>query len=233
VVVNLINLAVTGLHVNQILIGDIMVLIPGIAITNSIRYILSGDIISSFEKLMDSLMQAFGIAAGFMLSLLLIGGQLLAAVPLEEPWKSAVQVLAAALGTTGFCMTFNMRRRYILIPSIGGLLGWSCYLLVHQVTGTVFVPTLAAAIFVGVYGEVFAHIVKVPTTILFIPACVPLIPGGNLYYMALAIISSDWSAFRENLMLLALYAVGISLGLAIVSELEKIQQNVKRGRMHS
>lgn len=48
--VSLINRIVPGLHVNQILIGDIMVLIPGVAITNSIRYILSGDIISSFEN---------------------------------------------------------------------------------------------------------------------------------------------------------------------------------------
>lgn len=52
------------LHAGQIIIGDIMVLIPGVAITNSMRYVLSGDSISGLEKLIDSVLLAVGIAAG-------------------------------------------------------------------------------------------------------------------------------------------------------------------------
>lgn len=228
IVVNLISLFISNLHVNQILIGVIMVLIPGIAITNSIRYILSGDIISSFEKLMDSLMQAFGIAAGFMLSLFVVNCKPVSAMALDEPWKMIVQMIAASFGTLGFCIAFNMRKKYIAVPAIGGLICWGSYLMLHSISLGVFVATLIAAIIVGVYGEIFAHIIKVPTTIIFIPACVPLIPGGNLYYLALALISSDWDKCIENLVLLLLYAIGISLGLAIVSEFEKMILNVKK-----
>lgn len=56
------------LHAGQIMIGDIMVLIPGIAITNSMRYVLSGDSISGLEKLIDSVLLAVGIAVGFTLA---------------------------------------------------------------------------------------------------------------------------------------------------------------------
>lgn len=227
VVVNVINLFVSGLHVNQILIGDIMVLIPGIAITNSIRYILSGDIISSFEKLMDSLMQAFGIAAGFMLSLLLINSNLVSAEVLHGPWRPTLQVVAAAFGTLGFSIVFNTRKKHIIVPAIGGMLCWAVYLILQSMSVGVFASTLGAAIVVGVYGEVFTYIIKVPKTILFIPACVPLIPGGNLYYLALAMISSKWDKCIENLVLLSLYAVGIALGLAIVGEVEKMIRNLK------
>lgn len=226
--VSVISLFVDGLHVNQILIGDIMVLIPGIAITNSIRYILSGDIISSFEKLMDSLMQAFGIAAGFMLALFLVHCEPTSALPMAEPWKSIIQVLAAAFGTLGFCISFNIRKKYILVPAFGGLLCWAIYLLLQSLPVGVFVSTLLAAMVVGLYGEIFAHITKVPTTVLFIPACVPMIPGGNLYYMALSMISSDWSQCVKNLVLLSLSAVGIALGLAIISELEKTILNINK-----
>lgn len=52
------------LHAGQIMIGDIMVLIPGVAITNSMRYVLSGDSISGLEKLIDSVLLAVGIAVG-------------------------------------------------------------------------------------------------------------------------------------------------------------------------
>ena len=54
-----------------IAIGDIMVLIPGLAITNSLSYIISGDSISGMEKLIDSLLQGAGIAAGFSLAIYL------------------------------------------------------------------------------------------------------------------------------------------------------------------
>lgn len=228
VTVSMISLFVKGLHVNQILIGVIMVLIPGIAITNSIRYILSGDIISSFEKLMDSLMQAFGIAAGFMLALFVINCHPISAEAPSEPLKMIVQLIGAFFGTLGFCITFNMRKKYIVIPAVGGLLCWALYLLFDFLTTGVFISTLVAAIIVGIYGETFAHIIKVPTTILFIPTCVPLIPGGNLYYLALALISSDWDKCIDNLVLLILYAVGIALGLAVVGEFEKMFRNAKK-----
>jgi len=222
VFVNLISLLVPEIHVNQILIGDIMVLIPGIAITNSIRFILSGDIISSFEKLMDSLMQAFGIAAGFMLSLLLIRSNIVDAVPMDEPLQNLIQIFTAALGTLGFCIIFNLRKRYILIPTVGGILCWATVLLLEDYGCPTFVSALVASIAVGLFGECFSRIIKVPTTILFIPACIPLIPGGNLYYSARAMISSDWTSFNQNLVLLVSYALAIALGLAIVVELEKI-----------
>lgn len=228
IVVNLINLVVPGLHVNQILIGDIMVLIPGIPITNSIRYILSGDLISSFEKLMDSLMQAFGIAAGFMLSLLLIKGNIVDVSVTYHTWERIVQLVAAALGTLGFCLIFNLRRKYIAVSTVGGFLCWGIFLLLQGHGLSIFVSTLMTAVLVGMYGELFAYLLKVPTTILFTLACVPLIPGKNLYYSVLAIISSNWVDFTSNIVLLILYAVGIALGLAMVVELEQI---IKRGKV--
>lgn len=228
IVVNLINLVIPGLHVNQILIGDIMVLIPGIPITNSIRYILSGDLISSFEKLMDSLMQAFGIAAGFMLSLLVIKGNLVDASATYHAWERVVQLVAAALGTLGFCLIFNLRKKYIAVSTVGGFLCWGIFLLLQGHGLSIFVSTLITAVLVGMYGELFAYLLKVPTTILFTLACVPLIPGKNLYYSVLAIISSNWADFTSNIVLLILYAVGIALGLAMVVELEQI---TKRGKV--
>lgn len=231
VFINLANLIIPGLHVSQIIIGDIMVLIPGVAITNSIRFILSGDIISSFEKLMDSLLQAFGIAIGFMLSLMLIKGNIVDATLYNDAIGIATQLITATLGTCALCMVFNSRRKCMIVSTVGGLICWAAYLLFVNAGLNIFVATLLSAILVGIYGEAFAYGMKVPTTILFIPACIPLIPGKNLYYSALAVISSDRNSFFANIELLALYAVGIALGLAIVSELEKtINAIVKKHR---
>lgn len=230
VIVAAFSFVIPSLHINQILIGDIMILIPGIAITNSIRYIFSGDIVSSLEKLMDSLIQAFGIAIGIMLSLLVIKVHPIDAAPLSESLKLAVQIVSAGLGTLGFCMIFNMKEKRMIITVIGGIICWSSYLFIQANTNAIFISTMLSAIIIGIYGNIFAHIIKVPTTILYIPACVPLIPGGNLYHMALSMISSEWSTFMRNLMLLSIYTFGISLGLAIVSECEKMINKFGKAR---
>ena len=226
-VVNILNLIIPGIHVNQIIIGDIMVLIPGIAITNSIRYILSEDIISSFEKLMDSLMQAFGIATGFMLSLILIKGKIIDTAPNMDTIGIIIQLLAATFGTAGFCITFNLRKKHILVTTMGGFICWSVFLIMQYIGANPFASALVSSIIVGIYGVVFAKILKIHTTILFIPACLPLIPGGNLYYSARALISSDWDKFSSNIVLLILYAVGIALGLAVVVEVKKIYCRIR------
>ena len=50
------------------MIGDIMLLIPGIAFTNSIKDVFVGDTISGIMRLAESLMWTGALACGFMLS---------------------------------------------------------------------------------------------------------------------------------------------------------------------
>jgi uncharacterized membrane protein YjjP (DUF1212 family) len=60
------------LHMDMILIGDIMLLIPGIAMTNSIRNMLGGNTISGAVRLLESLIWAVALAGGFMTALLIV-----------------------------------------------------------------------------------------------------------------------------------------------------------------
>ena len=59
---------------DMVIIGVIMLLVPGIAFTNSVRDILVGDTISGLMRLIESLLWAAGLAIGFMLAILLVGG---------------------------------------------------------------------------------------------------------------------------------------------------------------
>ncbi len=65
---------VPGLNPDMIMIGDIMLLIPGIALTNSIRNLLVGDTVSGLTRFTESLVLAGALAGGFMLSFVLFGG---------------------------------------------------------------------------------------------------------------------------------------------------------------
>lgn len=61
-------------NTDMVMVGVIMLLIPGIAFTNSMRDILVGDTISGFMRLIESMLWAAGLAVGFMLAILLVGG---------------------------------------------------------------------------------------------------------------------------------------------------------------
>ena len=60
------------LNLDKIMIGDIMLLIPGIAATNSIRDMLMGDTISGMMRLIESILWAGALACGFMAAIWMV-----------------------------------------------------------------------------------------------------------------------------------------------------------------
>ena len=65
-----------GSNVDKIMIGG-MLLIPGIAMTNSVRDLLIGDVVTGMIRFVNSLLMAAAIACGFALPLILTGGAML------------------------------------------------------------------------------------------------------------------------------------------------------------
>lgn len=65
-----------GDDVNKIIIGNIMTLIPGIALTNSLRDMISGDIMTGMLRFFDAVLVAAAIAAGYILAAQLLGGSI-------------------------------------------------------------------------------------------------------------------------------------------------------------
>ena len=71
--VGLVAELIPALHMDKILIGDIMLLIPGLAMTNAIRNTLLGNTISGVVRLAESLIWAAALAGGFMVALVIVG----------------------------------------------------------------------------------------------------------------------------------------------------------------
>lgn len=70
--VGVVTKLVPGLHMDKILIGDIMLLIPGLAMTNAIRNTLVGNTISGVVRLAETLIWAASLAGGFMVALVVV-----------------------------------------------------------------------------------------------------------------------------------------------------------------
>lgn len=69
----LLQIICPAIHMDKIMIGTVMLLIPGIALTNSLRDLLTGDLVSGSLKLLNSLLLAVAVAMGFALSMIITG----------------------------------------------------------------------------------------------------------------------------------------------------------------
>ena len=62
-----------GVHPDKIMIGNFMLVIPGIQLTTSLRDMINGDTISGLLNLSEAVLKAISVALGFSL-VLLAGG---------------------------------------------------------------------------------------------------------------------------------------------------------------
>ena len=70
----LLCMLIPSLHSDKILIGDIMLLVPGIAITNAVHDMMEGDTIAGILRITECILWTAALAFGFILPLTVKGG---------------------------------------------------------------------------------------------------------------------------------------------------------------
>ncbi|MGN0072925.1 MAG: threonine/serine exporter ThrE family protein [Coriobacteriales bacterium] len=211
------------LRVDKVLIGEVMLLIPGIVMTNAIRDMLVGDTIAGVMRFVETMLWAAGLAAGFMTALLLTGVTAAVGPGLPTtPAGLALQTAMAFVGSLGFAMIFHLHRRWLFAASMGGMLSWMVYLGITVGLGVddIFLPTLVASAFAALYAELCARALKVPSLLFVIPAVVPLIPGAALYYTMSFAAVADWATCGTYVVRTLWFAAGIAGGMCITWALE-------------
>ena len=127
-----------------------------------------------------------------------------------------VQIITSFFGSLGFALIFNLRKRHLVYASIGGIACWVAYLLTCNFSDGVYVPTVIASAVAALYAEIFARILKVPATVIFVSAIVPLIPGSSLFYTMSSAVLGDMQQFRVVGERTLFYVLGITSGISIV-----------------
>ena len=136
--------------------------------------------------------------------------------------QELIQILTGTLGSLGFSVLFNIRGTKLLIAALGGTLSWSVYLLLsHWLPSDGTCYFLSAAI-ITVYAEVFARVVKTPTTTFLVPAIVPGIPGGTLYYAMYYALNKQWDMFSQKALTALQIALALAMGIIVVTTLARL-----------
>lgn len=131
--------------------------------------------------------------------------------------QNIVQVLMAGIGTLGFALYFRVNKKHIAAATIGGLLAWTIYLIIYNMTGSIFWGNMVASMIVCIWSELMARILKAPTNTFMIPGIIPLLPGGTLYYTMEAMLQRNNKVFVQKGLETVMITVGIVAGIVAVS----------------
>lgn len=207
---------VPELNMGMTIVGTIMILIPGIAVTNSARDMLSGDVITGIVGLVQALIASTVLAVGYIAALWLLSAGMVD-TPDTLQTSLPVQLVAALVATLGFAMFYNVKKREIPALAIGGLGVWVIYLAVNAlVPGTPFLSTFIASVVGAIFSVGMGIWFRVPASIFFYVAVITLIPGRMLYFTMACAAAGSWALF-ENFATMTLIAVlGIAAGMSLI-----------------
>ena len=172
--------------VGKVSIGDVMLLIPGIMLTNSLRDMFGGDTITGGIRFIEATLIAIMIAVGFSASSKFyeeIFSSVVVSTVREWPaWITIITALVTSFfGSIGYACTFNIRAKRLVAAGFGGLIGWAAYLIAGCFMFSEPMKYFVAALVINIYAEIMAVTEKAPSTVFLVSAIMPLVPGGMLY----------------------------------------------------
>ena len=140
-----------------------------------------------------------------------------------------VPCLYSFMGCVGYCLVFNirMRKRMLLLASLGGAVGWCVYLLCGWLQNDI-TQSFAAILAVAAYSEIMARLQKSPATVYLIVGLIPLVPGGGIYYTMEYCINGDMMNFMNTGIHTLGIAGALAIGILLVSACVRILNNIQR-----
>ena len=227
------TMGVLGLarNTDMVIIGALMILVPGLIFTNAMRDIIFGDTNSGINRIVQVLLVAAAIALGTGAGLRCADSIFripVAPGPLVHLYE--FQNIATFIACAGFAIIFNIHGFGIAICAFGGMITWMIYSLCSYLGYDIYVGYFFATITAATYAEVMARIRKYPAISYLVVGIFPLIPGAGIYYATSYLLQGDQVSFTQK----ALQTIGIAgviaVGILMVSTLVRLITNLKTNR---
>ena len=222
--------------VGKVSIGDVMLLIPGIMLTNSLRDMFGGDTITGGIRFIEATLIAIMIAVGFSASSKFyeeIFSSVVVSTVREWPaWITIITALVTSFfGSIGYACTFNIRAKRLVAAGFGGLIGWAAYLIAGCFMFSEPMKYFAAALVINIYAEIMAVTEKAPSTVFLVSAIMPLVPGGMLYRTMRFAVTKEWEEFGKLGVETLSIALALALGMLIANSVIKSMSKRRRKRL--
>lgn len=217
------GLGVLGLadNVDTVVIGTLMLLVPGLLFTNALRDIIFGDTNSGINRIVEVLLiaaaVALGTAAAWNFATAVLGTPGIAAAIDHPP---VLTCITSVIACAGFVIVFNIHGYGNMLCALGGGITWAAFCIVSSLGGGELFCCFVATVIAAVYAEIMARVRKYPAISYLVISLLPLIPGAGIYYTAQQAIQSNMDGFiaygTNTLATAGVMAVGILLVSTVV-----------------
>lgn len=205
-------------NADAIIIGALMLLVPGLLFTNAMRDIIYGDINSGVIRIVQVFLVAaalsLGTAAAWSASNQIFGTS---ATQVLADYNFATQCLLCFLGCIGFSILFNIHDLGVMICAFGGVITWIIFTIAQHVTGSAILGYFWASAMASCYSEIMARIRKCPAITYLVISIFPLLPGAGVYYTMSYAVQGNMEQFAAQGMYTAGIAGILAIGILLVS----------------
>lgn len=226
----------TGLafHSQYMIVGSMMPLVPGLALTNAIRDTLQGDYISAGSRMIEALMIAASVALGVGAGLSLSGAAGLSSalnftfdLSVHDAFAFLKAVIFSSIAILGFALYFEIPKRYLIPVGVIALVSWAVFL----VSDSLGLSTAWASFFAALVSDFLAYFcartLKAPVILFLLGGILPLVPGVGIYRAVYNMIYGMESA-SQVLVETLLITGAIALAIFVMDTLIDIEKRVRR-----
>ena len=213
----LLSMAIPTLGVDYIIIGAIMLLVPGMMFSTAMRDLFCGDLIAGTLKILQALLQTLMIGFGYMLSYAILGDTLISASATESAGFVAIQFITAALTSVAFALVFRTEKRHLVAAAIAGILTFGVYFAICELTGSLFWASFLSSGAAAILSEVNARMRKAPALVVLMPAVISIVPGGYLYRTVRDFVKGEAASGLSQLGAAASIALGLAGGIVVAT----------------
>jgi uncharacterized membrane protein YjjB (DUF3815 family) len=127
------------------------------------------------------------------------------------------QASLAFVAVLAFAVLFNVPRRSLLACGVTGVMGYLAQLLARDLGATPAGAAFVGAAVVGLFGEIFARVFRLPATVFIVTGFLPLLPGVAATRAVIQLISGDYARGGPNAITAAVTAFAIAAGIGGLS----------------
>ena len=202
-----------------IIIGAMMPLVPGLAMTNAFRDILHGDFLSAGSRIIEALMiavcVAIGVGAGISASVALGLAHNLT-ITFDLSFATMGDFFLKSLGA-GFAIffyyyIFEIHPKYLWTCAFNAFFAWAVYLIAEHFGLSGVWASFFSTVAADVFAYYCARVQKAPVILFLVAGILPMVPGVGIYSAVYAMIFATGDAPAKFLS--ALFCTG-AIALAI------------------
>ncbi len=200
----LVSSFVGPLNLNTVIISSLIVLMPGMSLTNAVNELTNQNLVSGTARFAGAMTTILKLAIGMLVAL--NGAEMIGLHPevrALRPQPGWVEGLALVLGTYAFAMLFRAGRRDYPLVMLSAAAGYLISRFVGGEWGSI-VGVFVAALATTAAGNAYARWFNRPGALVRLPGLIMLVPGSASLRGLLALVQGQSMEAGQAAMLAAL-----------------------------